>query len=164
MSDSLWPHGLQHARLPCPFSISWSLLKLMSTESVMPSNHLVLCHPLLLLPSIFPSIRIFSNELALHIRKIGMALNISLACWYFCVCVCACVCVCLHPNDADMSYVNPKIFNKFHSQFSTIWGKVAKMWKQQSHESPEEHETAVLFLTSKWPANLLELSSLHRGL
>ena len=50
------------------FTISWSLLKLMSIESVMPSNHLVLCHPLLLLPSIFPSIRVFSNELALCIR------------------------------------------------------------------------------------------------
>ena len=47
---------------------SWSLLKLMSIESVMPSNHLILCHPLLLLPSIFPSIRVFSNESALHIR------------------------------------------------------------------------------------------------
>ena len=47
---------------------SWSLLKLMSTESVMPSNHLILCHTLLLLPSIFPSIRVFSNEPALHIR------------------------------------------------------------------------------------------------
>ena len=44
------------------------LLKLMSIESVMPSNHLILCHPLLLLPSIFSSIRVFSNELALHIR------------------------------------------------------------------------------------------------
>ena len=44
------------------------LLKLMSTESVMPSNYLILCHPLLLLPSIFSSIRIFSNELAFHIR------------------------------------------------------------------------------------------------
>ena len=46
---------------------SWSLLKLMSIESVMPSNHLILCRPLLL-PSIFPSIRVFSNESALHIR------------------------------------------------------------------------------------------------
>ena len=44
------------------FTISQSLLKLMSIESVMPSNHLVLCHPLLLLPSIFPSIRVFSSE------------------------------------------------------------------------------------------------------
>ena len=50
------------------FTISWSLLKLMSVELVMPLNHLLLCHPLLLLPSIFPSIRVFSNELALHIR------------------------------------------------------------------------------------------------
>ena len=47
---------------------SQSLLKLMSIVSVMPSNHLILCHPLLLLPSIFPSIRVFSNESVLHIR------------------------------------------------------------------------------------------------
>ena len=47
---------------------SWSLLKLMSIESVMPSNHLLLCRPLLLPPSIFPSIRVFSNESALWIR------------------------------------------------------------------------------------------------
>ena len=57
------------ARRAClSFTISQSLLKLMSTESVMPSNHLILCRPLLLLPSIFPSIRVFSSELALHIR------------------------------------------------------------------------------------------------
>ena len=47
---------------------SQSLLKLMSIELVMPSNHLILCHPLLLPPSIFPSIRVFSNESVLHIR------------------------------------------------------------------------------------------------
>ena len=47
---------------------SRSLLKLMSIESVMPSNHLILCRPLLLLPSVFPSIRVFSNESVLHIR------------------------------------------------------------------------------------------------
>ena len=47
---------------------SWSSLKLMSIESVMPSNHLILCRSLLLLPSIFPSIRVFSNEAVLHIR------------------------------------------------------------------------------------------------
>ena len=51
-----------------PITNSQSLLKLMSIESVMPSNHLILCHPLLLPPSIFPSIRVFSNESALHIR------------------------------------------------------------------------------------------------
>ena len=50
------------------FANSWSLLKLISVESVMPSNHLILCYPLLLLPSIFPSIKVFSNELVLHIR------------------------------------------------------------------------------------------------
>jgi len=49
-------------------SNSWSLPKLMSTELLMPSNHLILCCPLLLLPSIFPSIRVFSNESPLHIR------------------------------------------------------------------------------------------------
>ena len=49
------------------FAVSWSLLKLMPIESMMPSNHLILCHPLLL-PLIFPSIRVFSNELDLHIR------------------------------------------------------------------------------------------------
>ena len=49
------------------FTISWSLLKLMSSESMMPSNHLILCRPLFLLPSIFPSIRVFSNESTLHI-------------------------------------------------------------------------------------------------
>ena len=47
---------------------SWSLLKLICIKSVMPSNHLILCYPLLLLPSIFPNIRIFSNESVLHIR------------------------------------------------------------------------------------------------
>ena len=56
----------------CQASLSiintWSLLKLMSIESVMPSNHLILCCPLLLLPSIFPSIRVFSKELVLHVR------------------------------------------------------------------------------------------------
>ena len=50
------------------FTISRSLLKLMSSESVMPSNHLIFCHPLLLLPSVFPSISVLSNELVLHIR------------------------------------------------------------------------------------------------
>ena len=50
------------------FTISWSLLKLTSIEPVMPPSHLILCRPLFLLPSIFPSIRVFSNELALCIR------------------------------------------------------------------------------------------------
>ena len=51
------------------FTVSWSLLKLMSIELVMPSNHLILCRPFLLPPSIFPSIRVFSNESAFYIRQ-----------------------------------------------------------------------------------------------
>ena len=50
------------------FTISWSFLRLSSIELVMPSNHLILCHPFLRLPSIFPRIRVFSNESVLHIR------------------------------------------------------------------------------------------------
>ena len=68
VSDSLGPHGLQLTRLPCPSPSPQSLLKLMSIELVMPSNHLILCHPLFLPLSIFPSIRDFSNESALCIR------------------------------------------------------------------------------------------------
>ena len=61
MSDSLWSHTVA-CQAPLSFTISWSLLKLMSTESVMPYNHLILC------PSVFPSIRVFSNESVLHIK------------------------------------------------------------------------------------------------
>ena len=71
MSNSLQPHGLQHTRIPClSITSSQSLFKLMSVESVMPFNHLILCYPLLLLPSIliFPSIRVFSNEPVLCIE------------------------------------------------------------------------------------------------
>ena len=67
MSDSLWPQGLQHPSPPCP-SPTPSPPKPMSIESVMPSNHLILCRPLFLLPAIPPSIRVFSNESTLHMR------------------------------------------------------------------------------------------------
>ena len=67
MSNSLQPHGLQNARLPCPLPTPRACSN-MSIESVMPSSHLILCRPLLLLPSIFPSIRVFSNESAVHFR------------------------------------------------------------------------------------------------
>ena len=66
-SNSLRPHGPAH-QASLSFTISQSLLKFTSIESVMPSNHLVLCHPLLLLSPVFPSIRVFSNESVLHIR------------------------------------------------------------------------------------------------
>ena len=67
VSDSLRPHGLQHARPPCP-SPTPRVYSNTVQELVMPFNHLILCRPLLLLPSIFPSIRVFSNESVLHIR------------------------------------------------------------------------------------------------
>ena len=67
MSDSLWPQGLQHTGLP-GYHSSQNLLKLTSIESVVPSSHLILCRPLLLLPAIFPIIRVFSKQSVLHIR------------------------------------------------------------------------------------------------
>ena len=68
MSDSLQHYGLQLARLPHPSTISRGLFKFRSIESVMLSNYIILCHHLLLLPSVFPSIRIFSSELSVCIR------------------------------------------------------------------------------------------------
>ena len=69
MSDSLQLHGLQHTRFPSPSPTPGACSnKLMSIKSVMPSNYLILCCPLILLPSIFPNIRVFSNESALRIR------------------------------------------------------------------------------------------------
>ena len=67
ISDSLWPHGLQHATPPCPSPTPRACPKI-SIKLVIPSNHLILCHLFLLLSSIFLSIRVFSNESALHIR------------------------------------------------------------------------------------------------
>ena len=64
-SETPWTAAYQAS---LSFTVSQSLLKLMSTELMMPSNHLILCHPLLLLPSVFPRIRVFSKESALHIR------------------------------------------------------------------------------------------------
>ena len=68
MSDSSRPHELHHARPSLSITNSRSSLKLTSIELVMPSSHLILCHPLLLLPPVPPSIRVFSNESTLRIR------------------------------------------------------------------------------------------------
>ena len=68
MFISMWPHLTAACQASLSITNSWSLLKLMSIELVMPSNHLILYHPLILLPSIFPSIRVFSNESVLRIR------------------------------------------------------------------------------------------------
>ena len=80
MPDSFWPHGLQHTRVHTRIRILQSLLKFMTIELVMPSHYLILSQPLLLLPSIFPSIRVLSNESVLHIRwqkYWSFSLNIS---------------------------------------------------------------------------------------
>ena len=69
VSDSLRPHESQHARPPClSITNSRSSFNLMYIKSLMPSSHLILCHPLLLLPLIFPSIRVFSKESVLRMR------------------------------------------------------------------------------------------------
>ena len=100
ISGMTWLEGL--VTKPCPtlwnsmkcstsgslsFSISWNLLKLMPIESAMPSNHLILCCPLLPWPSTFPSIRVFCNELALCIRcpgqSIGTSASASVLQWIF---------------------------------------------------------------------------------
>ena len=84
MSDSLRPHELQQPRLPCPLLLkdftSWSLLKLMSIESVMPSNHLILCCPLLLLSSIFPRIRDFFPVCQFFALG-GQSIGVSASAW-----------------------------------------------------------------------------------
>ena len=88
VSDSLWLHGLHTPGFPVLCHL-WSLLKFMSIESMMPSNHLILCRPILLLPSIFPIIRVFSNESALRIRwpkywsfSLASALPMNIQDWF----------------------------------------------------------------------------------
>ena len=81
VSNSLWPHEPQHARPPCPSPTPRVYPNPCPSSLVMPSNHFILCRPLFLLPSIFPSIRVFSNESALCIRwpkYWSFSLNISL--------------------------------------------------------------------------------------
>ena len=141
MSHSLLPHGLQHASLPCP-SLSLSLLKLMSIYSMIPSNHLILCHLLLFLPSIFPSLRVFSNELALHIRwpKFwSFRFNISPSSEYsglisFRLLICSPCC----PKDSQESSPAPQFKSINSSVFSLLYGatviSVHEYWKSYSSD------------------------------
>ena len=141
VSNSLQPHGLQHARLPCP-SLSPSLFKFMSIESVTPSNHLILCHLLLLLPSIFPSIRVFSNELALCIRwpkfwSFSLSISpsneyselISFRIDWFDLC---------YPKDSQESSPVPQLESINSSLLSLLYGptltSVHNYWKNQSFD------------------------------
>ena len=101
VSDSLWTYGLHHTRLPClSITNSWSLFKLTSIGSMMPYNHLILGRPLLLLPSVPPSIRIFSNKSTLRMRwpkywsfSFSVIINIYI---YLGVRMCMSVCVCVY--------------------------------------------------------------------
>ena len=77
MSDSLQPHELKHTRHPCLFTISWSFLKFIFNESVMLSNHLILCCHLLLLPSIFPSISLLQRVGSLWSKYWSFSFSIS---------------------------------------------------------------------------------------
>ena len=88
MFDPMPLHRLQHARLPCP-SPSWSLLKLMSIDLVMPSNHLILCHPLLLLPQSFPASGSFlmsqfflSGGQSIGASASASVLLMNIQCWF----------------------------------------------------------------------------------
>ena len=118
VSDSLQPHESQHARPPCPSPTP----KLMSIESVMPSSHLVLCRPLLLLPPIAPSIRVFSNESTFvqNCREVPQNLKIEL------------------PYDLTISFLD--IYSKelksvsqrgnYNLMFIVALFTTTKMWKQ----------------------------------
>ena len=123
-------YGLQHASLPCSY-ISRSLLKLMSIESVMPSNHLILCHPLFLLPLVFPSIRVFSNELALCIRwqSIGAsasALPMNIQGWFPLGLTGLISC---SPRDSQESFLAPQFESISSSMLSLLHGYLMPLSK-----------------------------------
>jgi len=85
VSDSLQPHGLQHARFPCPL-LSLSFLKLVSIELILPSNHLILCCPILLLPFIFPGVGLFQIVSSLHqvarVWASASVLTVNIQSWF----------------------------------------------------------------------------------
>ena len=141
MSDSLQTHGLQHTRLPCPSACLRVCLN-STIESVMPSNHLILCCPLLL--SILLSIRVFSNELALRIRwpkywsfcfSISPSNEYSLECslisfridWFDVLC---------SPRDSQVSSPAPQLESINSSALSLLCGltltSVHDYWKNHS--------------------------------
>ena len=135
MSDSLQPDGLQHIRLPCP-SLSPSLLKLTSIESVMLSSHLIPCCPLLLLPSIFPSIRVFSNESDLCIRWPASApiLPTNIQDWFL---------LGLTGLISLLSKELSRIFSSHHSSKASILGTQPSLWSN-SHPYMTTGKTVAL--------------------
>ena len=120
---------------------SQSLPKLMTTESVMPSNHLILCHPFLLLPSIFPSIRVFSNELALHIRwpkYWSFNFNISPSNEYSGLISFRTDLISLHPRDSQESSSTPQFKSINSLVLSLLYGpartSIHDYWKNHSFD------------------------------
>ena len=108
LSDSATPWTRAH-QASLSFTVSWSLLKLMSIELVMPSNHLILCHPLLLLPSVFSRIRVFSNESALCIRWPKF--------WSFCFTI-----------RCSNEYSGPRCFHESHSYLPGDFPEAKSSW------------------------------------
>ena len=136
MSDSFQTHGMQHTRLLCTSPAPGALFKLTSIKSVMPTNLLILWRPLLLLASIFPSIRVFSSELALHIRwpkywSFSFSISPSnIQCWYplWLPGLISC-----SPTDSQESSPAPQ-FKSIVSVWFSLWSlrSVQNYWKNHS--------------------------------
>ena len=127
---------------------SWSPLKPMSIESVMPSNHLILCHPLCLLPSTFPSIRVFSNESALHIRwpeYWSFSFNISPSNEHSGL-------ISLRMDRLDLLAVQGtlKSLLQHHSSKASVLQRSAFFIVQLSHSHMTTRETMLLLLLSRF--------------
>ena len=141
MSNSLWPWGLYYTKflcLPPSSTIFQSLLKFMSIESVMLSNHLILCCSLLLLLSVFTSIRVFSNESALHIRwPKDWSFNISPTNEYSGL-ISFLVWCCCSPRDSQESSPAPQFESVNSSALSFLYGPkltcIHDYWKNQSFD------------------------------
>ena len=158
MSDSLWPHGLQHS---LSITNSQSLLKLRSIELGMPSNYLILCHPLLILPSIFPSIRVFSNDSVLCIRwpkYWSFSLSISLSNEYSEL-------ISSRMDWLDLLAVQGilKSLVQHHSSKASILQHSAFFIVQFSHPYMNTGKTIALLSPSQIPQkNISMLSKLHK--
>ena len=145
MSDCLRPQGLQHARLPCPSLSPRVYLNLMSVESMMPSNHLILCCSLLLLSSDFPSIRVFSNNwlfisdgLSIRASVSASVLPMNIQCRFPLELTGL---ISLHPRDSQGSSPAPQ-FERFNSlEFSLLYGPtltfICDYWKNHSFDSSD---------------------------
>ena len=144
MSNSLHPCGLQHTG-SLSITNSQSLLKIMSIESVMPSYHLIFCHPLLLLPSIFPSIRIFSSESVLFIKwpkywsfSFSIVLPVNIQDWFPLGLTAPC-----SPRDSQESSPTPQFRSINPSVLSFLYGppltSIHDYWKNHSLKKKKNH-------------------------